>query len=187
MLLDYSKKFFVGFSLVCFCGLGVAQTITPGSNYPTPPTDEKLLFYIQRSHNKNTIAYELNYMNDGSLNIKNPIHPYWILYEEGGGLEELSYIQQKFAYGLNFKVLDSSKLTQSVSFVCYDKKSLLLKKSESDNKYYAYLSLNDKVLQVKKIFIKTDGGTFWFPVVNYIEVTGIELASGKAVSERIIP
>ena len=43
------------------------------------------------------------------------------------------------------------------------------------------------MLQVDKIFIKTDGGTFWFPVVRYIEVFGIELATGKPIREKFIP
>ena len=60
-------------------------------------------------------------------------------------------------------------------------------KSNTDNQYHAYLSINDKMLQVDKIFIKTDGGTFWFPVVRYIEVFGIELATGKPIREKFIP
>lgn len=168
-------------------GYGVAQTLNPGDDYPIPPKSDKLLFYVQRSHNKNTIAYELNCDTQGVVDIEKPIHPYWIRYEEGGKLEELSFIQRKYAYGLNFKPLDDEKITQSVSFVCYDKKSLLLMKSNTDNQYHAYLSINDKMLQVDKIFIKTDGGTFWFPVVRYIEVFGIELATGKPIREKFIP
>jgi len=155
-------------------------------DYPTPPKTDKMLFYVQRSHNKNTIVYDLNFKLDKKLNNEEPIHPYWIRYEEGGVKKELSYIQKKYAYGLEFNIQDSYNSKYKVYFVCYSKKYFELMKSPKDNKMRAYITVNNKFLELEKIFIKTDGGTFWFPTVKYIDITGKD-ATGKTITERMIP
>lgn len=155
--------------------------------YPFPAKTNKLLFYIQRSHNKNTIAYELNLDKNGKLKNDRPIHPYWICYNQGDALEELSYIQQKFAYGLNVKSLDAENKSYKFNFVSYSKKSLYLRKREGDDRYVVTISVNDKEIELDKIYVKTDGGTFWVPVIKYIEVSGNDISTGKYINERIIP
>lgn len=162
-------------------------TVEPGDDYPVPAKTNKLLFYVQRSHNRNTIAYDLNFMPDGSLNAEAPIHPYWIRYEEGGCLQELSFIQRKYAYGLNFEVSDKQKGSYKVTFVCYKKKWLVLMKANKDRPYKAYVTINNKVLELNKVFVKTEGGTFWFPVVKYIEIAGTDVKTGIYTRERFVP
>ena len=164
-----------------------SQSTNSGDNYPVPVKTAKSLFYIQRSHNKNTIVYDLNLLPDGKLNTETPIHPYWIRYEEGGITQELSFIQRKYAYGLNYQPIDESKGSYKVYFVCYSKKYIYLLKSNKDLKYHAYISLNNRLLEVNKVFIKTEGGTFWFPVVRYVEVSGIDMATNQYTSVRFTP
>ena len=107
--------------IVLFCTfslIGFSQSTTQNDNYPVPQRTYKSLFYIQRSHNKNTIVYDLNVSQDGKLISDAPIHPYWIRYEEGGVLQELSFIQRKYAYGLDYVPIDISKGSYKVFFVC---------------------------------------------------------------------
>lgn len=164
-----------------------AQSLSSEKNYPVPVKTDKLLFYIQRSHNKNTIVYDINLLTDGKLNTATPIRPYWIRYEEGGVTQDLSFIQRKYAYGLNYQPIDVSKESYKVFFVCYSKKYIYLVKSNIDLKFHAYISLNGRLLEINKVFIKTEGGTFWFPVVRYVEVSGIDVATNQYTSVRFTP
>jgi len=179
------RKTYISF-ISLFLSAGTAVQLNAQEGYPIPPKTDNLLFYIQRSHNKNTIAYELNFSSDKKLNIEQPVHPYWIRYEEGGARQELSYIQRKYAYGLKFQLIDKQNLFYKIYFVSYSKKYIQLMKSPKDNKIRAYISLNNKFIELQKIFIKTDGGTFWFPVVKYIDVSGKESKTGNYLTERIV-
>jgi hypothetical protein len=178
------RKVVIYIFLVCFA-FSYAQ-LKAQEGYPTPAKTDNLLFYIQRSHNKNTIAYELNFSDDKKINPEQPIHPYWIRYEEGGAKQELSYIQRNYAYGLKFQLIDKQNESYKIYFVSYSKKYILLMKSPKDNKFRAYISLNNKSIEIQKIFIKTDGGTFWFPVVKYIDVSGKDSKTGNVITERIV-
>ena len=93
------KKIFFIFNMVLGISLNIfAQEI----GFPIPTGNSKQLFYLQRTPNKNTIVYELNYSN-GNIDKEDPIHGFWIRYQEKGQKEELSYIQKTFAYGLKTK------------------------------------------------------------------------------------
>lgn len=152
-------------------------------SFPTPPANKKMMFYLQRTSNKNTIVYELNYASDGLLDSEEPIHVYWIRYTEPGNpKKELNFIQRKFAYGV--KVKKESAGSWDIRLVSYEKVPLQLKKG-ADGKYNIFTTINNKQNIFTKAFIKIDGGTFWFPNVVYIELSGIDVESGKPVSQKI--
>jgi hypothetical protein len=152
--------------------------------FPTPAVASKL-FYVQRDPNTNTIIYDLNMDSNGQLDTDNPIHPYWIKYNEKGQKEELNFIQRKFAYGLVTKPLDNGKF--DVRFVSYKKYPLSLMKSPVDNKYHIYATIEKKQAILNRIFIKIDGGSFWIPNVVYVEIKGTDPATGKEIVERFKP
>lgn len=155
------------------------------SNYPVPQKTDKLLFYLQRTHNKNTIVYEANYLADGKLNPSEPVHVSWIRYEEGGSKAELSYIQ-KHAFGFSFHITDRAKESYTLNFNNFKKKDIYLQKS--GDKYVAYMIINSKLSELRKLFIKSENNSLGFPiVVKYIDVFGVDYINGNNVSERIIP
>ncbi len=152
--------------------------------FPVPKGIANLMFYVQRTPNTNTIAYELNYKDGLSLDEENPIHIYWIRYQEGGVKKDLNYIQRKFAYGLHIKKLAASNY--ELRFVSYDKHPMYLKKA-TDGKYYVFTDIQKRQAVLKRIYLKIDGGTFWSPNVLYIELKGYDAATGKDIIERIKP
>jgi phosphatidylglycerophosphate synthase len=152
--------------------------------FPVPRFNGKTQFYVQRTPNTNTIMYELN-MKNGVLNEDHPIHVYWIRYADGGGTQELSYIQRKFAYGVKVSKVADQKY--KLLFAAYDKIPFYLMKS-SAGIFHTYVEINDKMIVLKRIYIRIDpGGTFWAPNVKYVEFKGTEVASGKEVTHRINP
>lgn len=152
--------------------------------FPVPKFNARTQFYVQRTPNTNTIMYELNLKN-GVLNEDNPIHVYWIRYTEGGGTQELSYIQRKFAYGVKTSKIADDKF--KLLFAAYDKVPLFLMKSTAGI-YHTYVELDGKMIVLKRLYIRIDpGGTFWAPNVKYVEFKGADVATGKEVIKRINP
>ena len=148
--------------------------------FPVPTGNAQQLFYLQRTSNTNTIVYELN-IKKGVLDKDNPVHVYWIRYAEKGQTAELSWVQRVFAYGVKIKSYpDSSYRVRLVSYAGY---SMFLKKG-IDGKYRMYAAINGKMMILNHIFVKITGGSMWSPDIEYFEVSGLDPATGKPVSER---
>ncbi|HQW21849.1 MAG TPA: DUF4833 domain-containing protein [Bacteroidia bacterium] len=155
--------------------------------YPVPPTTENSLFYVQRSKNTNAIVYDLNRLPDGTPDPKNPISIYWIRYAVDSTKEELSYIQQKYAYGLVSRPYNNQKNAYVLQFVSYDKKNFYLLPTGVPKKYAAFTNINGKLAELKKVFIMLNGGTFWFPTIEYIEMVGKDPTTHQIITERFVP
>jgi hypothetical protein len=151
------------------------------ARYPTPSGNVNQLFFIQRDPNINTLIYELN-INNGTLNEEEPVHVFWIRYAEKGQHDDLNYIQRNFAYGIRSKKI--SKENYEIHFVSYKKKTMYLRKS-SDNKFYVFTDINKKQAILKQVFVRVNGGSFWVPNIEYVELKGIDPISGIEVVERM--
>ena len=163
----------------------LAQSKNPSPlNFPTPKNIDNMLFYIQRDPNINTAIYAINYQENGKINKSNPIKAYWIRYAEKGEKKDFNYLQRKFAYGIETKTLENEEF--EFKFVSYKKLALTLKKIEADQKYHVFANVNQKKIQVEKIFVRIEGGSFWLPNVKYAEVTGIDTSSNKTITERML-
>jgi len=150
------------------------------AGFPNPPIPPNHLFYLQRTPNKNTIMCELNYEN-GKLVDDAPVHVYWLRYTEQGEKAELNYIQRKFAYGMKCNKIADGRY--QIYFVSYKKFKMELKPG-ADRKYHAFAAINNKESILTKIYLHINGGTFWSPNVEYVEVTGVDPVSGQVVKER---
>ncbi|MFH6950023.1 DUF4833 domain-containing protein [Flavobacterium sp. FlaQc-51] len=164
----------------------LAQSKNPSPlHFPTPKNIDNMLFYIQRDPNINTAIYAINYQENGKIDKSNPIKAYWIRYAEKGEKKDFNYMQRKFAYGIESKTLKNDEEFE-LQFVSYKKLPFTLKKIDSDQKYHVFVSVNQKKIQVEKIFVRIEGGSFWLPNVKYAEVTGIETSSNKSITERML-
>lgn len=183
---DFTKSLIVITIVVhIISGNLLAQSKNPSPlNFPTPKNIDNMLFYIQRDPNINTAIYAINYQENGKINKSNPIKAYWIRYAEKGEKKDLNYLQRKFAYGIETKTLENEEF--EFKFVSYKKLALTLKKIEADQKYHVFANVNQKKIQVEKIFVRIEGGSFWLPNVKYAEVTGIEALSNKTITERML-
>jgi hypothetical protein len=175
--MTFKKTLLIFFVLTVSLFTGYTQVVS----FPVPPPNSKQLFYLQRTSNTNTIVYELNYQ-DGVIDKENPVQGFWIRYQEKGQREDLSFIQRKFAYGIKTKQLGENNY--ELSFVSYKKYKMYLRLGE-DKKYYVYTNINRKPAILKSIFIKINGGSFWSPNVEYVEISGIEPATHSVIKERL--
>jgi hypothetical protein len=180
------KKFFI-------LGLFTVSAYSYSQNklkdtYPVPAKTDNLLFYLQRSKDKNTIIYELNTLPDGTINQEKPIHPYWFNYEKGCTKSELTYIQKKLAFGINAELTDKQKGNYVLTVVSYKNRTLFLQKHLINNKYKyrVFIILNGKISELQSIFINAVDNFFGYPVVESIELFGIDVKTGSNVYEKII-
>lgn len=154
--------------------------------FPVPPANPRMMFYLQRTPNTNTIVYALNFDNEGKLKPAEPIRVYWIRYTEPGyPVRSLNYIQRTFAYGIKSKRTGGDEW--ELRIVAYDKLPLYLRMGKHGN-YQVYALLNNRAVIFSKAYIKiAEGGTFWRPNVRYIELSGTDETNGDNIVQRIKP
>lgn len=167
----------------------VAQNISliPGQsglpkNYPIPDKTDKLLFYIQRNQNKNTVVYNLNKNCDGCINQEYPMEVSWINYSDGGERKSLNYIQNKLAYGYQSKPIDST--TFEFHFHSYEKLRFFIAK-QRDGNYKTLLKIKNEMSILNNVYVYSEEFGV-FPQVKFIELFGESLTEGKSVYQRII-
>ncbi len=164
------------------CKIVSAQTNIDQSRLPSPKGCN-LLFFLQRDPDTNTVIYELNFNNDGSLQKNAPIKASWIRYEEEEKFKELTAVEKKFAYGIISKQIAVDEY--EIRLAAYKKMPMYLKKSETDHKYHIYIKDDGKDLLLKRVFVRVNGGSFWFPKVQYIDLITTNSATGMEILKRI--
>ncbi|SDD53626.1 protein of unknown function [Dyadobacter soli] len=150
--------------------------------FPVPTGIPDLLFYIQRDLNANTVCYVPNLDKSGKLNARAPIDMFWLKSEENGERAPLNYVQRKFAYGI--KVRNRGTEEYEVTLAACSKRLLYLRK-DSAGKFRIYTRINNKSCTLNRVFIRIMGGTKLAPQIEYIELTGTELESGKVLAEKV--
>lgn len=184
----FNKQTFM-FALLYLISIGLnSQTkAKDGKEFPVPKDIKHLMFYVQRTNNINTLIYQLNVSEKGELDEKDPIKIYWKNYDKDGSTESLNIIQKKYAYGVECHLLDSAKKTYYFNFVSYKKKQIFLIKSPIHHKYEAFVTINNKLIMIDRIYIHIEGGAFWTPKIKYIDVFGKLPTKNEEIVERVIP
>lgn len=144
--------------------------------FPMPDLQDNTLFYIQRSPNHNTIMYDLNEVA-GELDSDEPVRAYWLRYQEQGQREELSFIQEHYAYGVKAKKLDNDRY--ELRFVSYKKMPFYLVRSSGNKQFRIHATVDGKKILVERIFLQIEGGSFWLPNVVCVEVKGSDPVTGE--------
>lgn len=178
----------IGFSLsVALLGLIAmpAQAQDPSPlHFPVPKDISNQLFYLQRDPNTNTIICQLNVDKNGEVNVKEPVNVFWMRYGDQGEKKDLSFIQRKFAYGILTKSLGKGEF--ELRFTAHKNLPMYLNKSAGDKKYHVFATINNKKLQIERIFLRIEGGSFWLPNVKYVEIKGLDANNpSKVLIERI--
>ena len=148
----------------------ISSTAYVNSNPDPTKKRTHSLFKIERSKDTDEVFYDINLDPRGKIDLRNPIRIYWRKNTLGGIEENLSWVQQKFGYGLKYFTVND----------------FILKKNCEGN-YKVYTSLNNEIIEVKKLFIQFDGGTYLSPRVSKVELHGIGLKTHNQVIEIISP
>jgi hypothetical protein len=161
--------------------------LSNAETYPVPPRNERSLFYIQRSKNTNAIVYELNLRADGRINEEEPVHVFWLRYSSDSTKAELNYIQKNYAYGIESRTMPGKPGQFVLNLVSYDKKKIFLIPGSGSNAYQAFTLINGRMALLDRIFIRLNGGTFWFPVIEEVEIKGRDPQTREVLVEYFKP
>ena len=148
---------------------------------PVPEGFTDLLFYVQRSKDQNTVIYELNKDESGKLIEDDPIRVFWVKYEDDSSTSSLSFLQRRYAYGVDVtKKEDEYKLKFSV----FKKRDAYLRFDEESGNYYVYTTINKKKAVLQKIFVEITGGSFMIPKIGMVDFYGSDPKTGEHVHEK---
>lgn len=137
------------------------------------------LFHVERSKNKNIVCYDVN-VNGTGLNTSEPINVYWINREERVGARDgLSAIQKRLAFGYKVKSKDDTSAQIAIN-ACSDR---IIRVEKDTDSYKCFTQINHQDAVLSKIYVKTKESNSLS--VEYVELSGTSLASGKSISERI--
>lgn len=154
-----------------------AATATP-KDYDSSNTR---LFHVERSKNRNIVCYDANTTPTGGLDMDNPLKVYWINKEDRPGERNgLNALQRRLAFGYKVQHKNYSSTTIALNG-CKDH-PINIEKNAS-NKYVCVTSINQQPSLLYKVYVKTKDSNSLS--VEYIELSGVSLVSGTAVSERI--
>ncbi len=149
-------------------------------DFPKVEETEKLLFFIQRNRNKNTIVYDLNLNPDGRLNTRNPIEVYWRKFQNHNGLKDnLSWLERNFAYGYRSRKKQDN---YTIKLKAYNDRAIRL--TFKDGKWLPLITLNGQTCVLKNLYIFADESGLW-PSVKYADIYGEDLLTRELVKERI--
>jgi hypothetical protein len=145
------------------------------------------LFFIERSKNANTVHYEAHLGKDGGLDVRKPVHAFWINWEKdstGKDLEELNLMERRMAFGFS---VSHKRNSQScvMKLACCPKRPITVHAGEGTAR--AETVINAKAAHLKKISVVTREKKTIMPQVISVTVYGTDLATGEAVEETIKP
>ena len=55
----------------------------------------------------------------------------------------------------------------------------------ADKKFHLYTSINQKKAELTSIFLKINGGAFWTPNIEYVDIYGLDPINRSVVKERM--
>lgn len=159
---------------------GLTSFLFAQKAHPIPKKNSSSLFYTQHNQNHNTFIYELNLTN-GKLDLNDPIKVFRINYEDAQQQENLSIIQRKYAYGINYLTADKTKFYLSAS------KNIPMQLKSANNKYWVEVLVNNKTIILDNIFIQTSNkGKGLSTKVEYIILKGKD-SKGNSIQEKFLP
>ena len=135
------------------------------------------IFFVSRNLNKNIIVYDVN-LDNGNLNTRKPLHPYWYRLEENPiTTGELTFIQNRLAYG--YTVEEERNNEAIVKLKAYKKR--LLRICKRGGKWVGITTINNKECILTEIYAHCPSRTS----CDYLILKGKSLKDGKHEEETV--
>jgi hypothetical protein len=161
-------------------GIGVSVTWTA----PARATPQQTLFVIARSTNLNVLHYDARQTDRGALDPERPVVAYWIMNEEGGRREDLTWFERQFAYGWSLvSAVERRRVTMRLD-VFPSREILVQVDAAAQTRAYAIIAGHTAVLT--RIFVQLEPGG-GLPRVRHVELSGLSAQSAQVLREKIAP
>ena len=149
--------------------------------YTSPSYNEFRIFYITRSKNQNIVCYDARFKSNGQIDTSEPVHAYWINQtDKPGEKSDLSYIQNKLAYGYSSSINNKNEI--EISLVAFPDRKLRIH-SAGPGKAEGRMRINGTEAVLNRIHVEADPSNSLR--VLYVDLFGQNPENGKAITERI--
>lgn len=148
--------------------------------YPVPCVRD-MLFYIQRNQNENTVIYRVNRNLGGNINLGDPVSVFWKNYYSKLPDSPINYIQRQLAYGTSCRIVNNDMI--QLTIVSYPKFPIYIVMKET-GVCQAIAKIKGQWAVLTNVYVYAeDSGAF--PVVNYLEIYGVDCNSELPCYEKI--
>lgn len=175
MLINTIKSFACTFFLLMFLG---AHTLAEAAEITRQP-----LFKIERSKNANIVQYDAQVGPDGKLLKKEPVVAYWIRHNEQGQIEELSWVQRTFAFGVKGKLEKGGESAKLDMVADMGQPIRVIREGDT---YRAVAPIEGPMSYLEKMYINATGKGIKV-TVHYIEIFGKDMETGKDTYFKFFP
>lgn len=139
------------------------------------------LFRIERSKNANVVLYEAKAGPAGELDGAEPVTASWLLLAEHGQREPLSFFERKMAYGFDVRAGPDGFALRIKALA---NRSIVVRRVGACPAALATIGGREGVL--RRIYVQADDSGL-VPRVQYVEVFGVDAATGEALYEKLAP
>jgi hypothetical protein len=139
------------------------------------------LFALRRSSNRNEVVYEACFRR-GAPDPDRPVRAHWRMTESDGHREELTALEERFAYGVAVRRNAGGDVTFSLRAA--PDRALWLEGAGDEAR--AVVEIGGEACALLDVYVALGTGGL-FPSVRYVLLGGASLATGALVSERIEP
>ena len=145
-----------------------------------------LLFMIERSRDLDEVWYSVNVDRNGRVDKDSPVKVYWVRKSEDSRIEPLTGIQRRFSYGIpSFELQNPYNDEWVFKLAAYKNRFFTLKREDQSGAYKAFTQSAGREVEVVKMYIEFDGGSFLSPSIAYVELHAIDPSTGEMISEII--
>ena len=169
-------------SLAVLCALALVVSVASAGTGPEGDGKAQRLFRIERSKNDNIVVYDALVTQDGLLQSDEPVDAYWLALAEDGRRTKLSRIQKRFAYGFKTRFLDEDTVVMKMAADIGREITVDVVKGVPR----AVTDIAGREAVLDRIYVKSIEKKLW-PSVEYLELFGVDAATGEERYERIYP
>jgi len=153
-------KFLIALSVGVFIFL---SALTGG----TVCSKRAFLFKIERSKNKNIVRYDACLLQNNNISDPDPVHAYWVL--ANGQKEELSIVESKQAYGIQFKEkLGENKFR--IYLAAVKDREIIIQRMRGG--YKALVQIKGELSILERVYVEAEEKVLGFPKVHHIDLFG---------------
>lgn len=139
------------------------------------------LFRIERSKNANVVQYDAVVDGPEKLDPRGPVVAYWIMLAQDGRREGFSSLDER-AYG--FKVAPEKGGSWLLYLNATRDRSIRIVSWQG--RWVAQIVIAGKSAVLTKMFVSSDESAF-IPRVRWVDLFGVDMVTGKPLTERLKP
>jgi len=150
----------------------------------TVPSYPRMLFYLQRSTNANTVVYSANMTGLGQVDPKNPLDIFWRRYQDGQR-SPLTFVERTLAYGASPRAVAGRPNEFDANIVSLPEIKFRIG-VDVTGAPEAVVQIGERRAHLVSVYVKIDESGF-IPELISLDLYGVDKADGKVLHQHLEP